>query len=67
MPRVLTEAIFVFAFAAPIGAGCLQAWPLITTRPLPTGLDVDAVFLAAFTLLCSLVATTLMSVHIRSA
>lgn len=67
MPRVLTEIICVLAFAAPIGAACLQAWPLLTTRPLPTSLDLDAVFLAALTLLCSLVLTALMSAHIRSA
>lgn len=66
MPRVLTATICALAFAAPIAAACLQVWPFLTSRPLPTGLDIDALFLVSLTLLCSAVLTVLMSAHIQS-
>ncbi|GMA74837.1 hypothetical protein GCM10025880_12540 [Methylorubrum aminovorans] len=57
----------VLAFAAPLGLAWLQAWPLLTTRPLPTNLDIDAALLATLIILCSVVLTALMSAGIRSA
>lgn len=66
MPRWLFETLSVLAFAAPIGAACLHAWPFITSRPLPTGLDTEASLLAALTLLLSAGLVMLMSAHMQS-
>lgn len=66
MPRWLFETLCALAFAAPIGAGCLHAWPFITTRPLPTGLDNEMALLAALTLLLSTGLTMLMSVRLQT-
>ncbi|MEG9500263.1 MAG: hypothetical protein MIN69_00050 [Methylorubrum extorquens] len=67
MSRPLTAMACVLAFATPFGLAWLQAWPLLTTRPLPTNLDADAALLAMLILLCSVVLTALMSARIRSA
>ncbi|KQQ15222.1 hypothetical protein ASF59_15500 [Methylobacterium sp. Leaf121] len=66
MPRWLFETLCVLAFAAPIGAACLHAWPFITTRPLPTGLESEMALLAALTLLLSAGLIMLMSVRLQS-
>ena len=47
MPRWLPGIICVLAFAAPIGAACLHAWPFVTSRPLPAVLDTEAALLTA--------------------
>ncbi|CAX26125.1 protein of unknown function; putative exported protein [Methylorubrum extorquens DM4] len=66
MPRWLFETLCVLAFAAPIGAACLHAWPFITSHPLPAGLDTDMALLAALTLLLSARLTMLMSARMQS-
>lgn len=66
MSRALTAMTCVLAFASPLGLAWLQAWPLLTTRPLPTNLDADSALLAMLILLCSVVLTALMSARIRS-
>lgn len=66
MPRWLFETLCVLAFAAPIGAACLHAWPFLTSRPLPTGLDSEMALLAALTLLLSAGLTMLMSVRLQT-
>lgn len=66
MPRWLSRIICVLAFAAPIGTACLQAWPFLTNRPLPTALGAEAALLAALTLLLSAGLAMLMFVRIQS-
>lgn len=67
MPRWRFEAICVLAFAAPMGAACLYAWPFATGRPLPTALDTEAALLCSLSLLLGAGLTMLMSVSIQSA
>lgn len=67
MPRWLPGIICVLAFAAPIGAACLHAWPVLTSRPLPTALDAEAASLTVLTLLLSAGLTMLMFARIQSA
>ncbi|MEE7459662.1 hypothetical protein MPAR168_22305 [Methylorubrum populi] len=66
MPRWLFETICVLAFAAPIAAACLHAWPFVTDRPLPSALDSEAALLGVLSLLLSAGLTMLMSARIRS-
>ncbi|KAB7782173.1 hypothetical protein F8B43_4928 [Methylorubrum populi] len=66
MPRWLFETICVLAFAAPMGAACLYAWPFVTRHPLPTALNAEAALLAALSLLLSAGLTMLMSASIQS-
>ena len=66
MPRWLFNGICVLAFAAPVGAACLHAWPLVTGRPLPRGLETEAALLGALSLLLSAGLTMLMSASIQS-
>ncbi|MCP1544529.1 hypothetical protein J2W80_004340 [Methylorubrum extorquens] len=66
MARGLFETICVAAFTAPVAAACLHAWPLVTGRPLPTGMDTEAGILAALSLVFSAGLTMLMSASIQS-
>ena len=66
MPRWLFETICVAAFAAPVGAACLYAWPFVTGRPSPTALDTEAALLGSLSLLLSAGLTMLMSANIQS-
>ena len=66
MRRWFFEALCVLAFAAPIGAACLHAWPFVTSRPLPAVLDTEAALIAAVTLLLSTGLTMLMSVRLQT-
>ncbi len=66
MPRWLFEAICVAAFAAPVCAACLYAWPLVMGRPLPSVLDTEAALLGSLSLLLSAGLTMLMSASIQS-
>ena len=66
MPRWLFETICVIAFAAPMGAACLYAWPFATGRPLPTALDAEAALLCSLSLLLGAGMTMLMSARMQS-
>jgi len=63
---MLFEIICVAAFSAPAAAACLHAWPLVTGRPLPAGMDAEAGILAGLSLISSAGLTMLMSVSIQS-
>lgn len=66
MPRWLPSIICVLAFAAPIGAACLHAWPFVTSRPVPVALGAEAALLTALTLFLSATLAILMFTRIQS-
>lgn len=66
MPRWFSGIICVLAFAAPIGAACLHAWPFLTSRPVPVALGAEAALLTALTLLLSAGLAMLMFARIQS-
>lgn len=66
MPRWLFNATCTLAFAAPFGAAILLAWPMVTGRPQPMGLDADTAMLAAFALLFGASMAMLLSVRAQN-